>query len=89
MQPKLQVTIPRQEEEAEPFDPEEHRKAQFRSYYHRNREIILAKKTAQRESEKEAKLAAQPVKTPEELAAEEEARRERKRAYQREYQREW
>ena len=83
------ITIPRQRAEAELFDPEEHRKAQFRSYYHRNREKILAKKTAQRESEKEAKLVAQPVKTPKELAVAEEARRERKRAYQREYQREW
>jgi hypothetical protein len=75
--------------EAEPFDPEEHRKAQFRAYYYRNREKILAKKADEREAERAAKQAARPVKTPEELAAEEEARRERKRAYQREYQREW
>ena len=76
-------------EEAEPFDPTEHRKAQFRAYYYRNREKILAEKAEQRALEKAEKLAAQPVKTSEEIAAEEAARRERKKAYQREYQREW
>jgi hypothetical protein len=80
--------MPVQEEE-EPFDPEEHRKAQYRAYYYRNREKILADKAEKRADEKASKLAAQPVRTPEELAAEEEARKERKRAYQREYQREW
>jgi hypothetical protein len=73
----------------EPFDPDEHRKAQFRSYYYRHREEILAKKAAEREAERAAKLAAQPIKTPEELAAEEAARKERHREYQRHYQREW
>jgi hypothetical protein len=75
--------------EVEPFDPDEHRKAQFRSYYYRHREEILAKKAAEREAERAAKLAAQPVKTPEELATEEAARKERHREYQRNYQREW
>jgi hypothetical protein len=81
--------VPGQAAEAEPFDPAEHRKAQFRAYYHRNKEKILAEKAEKRAAEKAAQLAAQPIKTPEELAAEEEARRERKKAYQREYQREW
>ena len=75
--------------DSEPFDKDEHRKAQFRAYYYRNREKLLAGKSEQRKAEKAAKLAAQPVKTPEELASEEEARRERKRAYQRKYQKEW
>ena len=82
------VELPGQEE-SEPFDPDEHRKAQFRAYYYRNREKILADKAEQRAAEKAAKLAAVPAKTPEELAAEDEARRDKKRAYQREYQREW
>jgi glycyl-tRNA synthetase (class II) len=82
------IEIPGQEE-AEPFDPKEHRKALVRAYYLRNREKILADKAVKRSEEKAAKLAAQPIKTPEELAAEEEARKEHKRAYQREYQREW
>jgi len=82
-------SIPGQNEEAEPFDPAEHRKAQFRAYYYRNREKLLAEKSERRAAEKAAKLATQPLKTPEELAAEEEIRREKKRAYQREYQREW
>ena len=75
--------------EPEPFDPVEHRRAQWRAYYHRNKENILAEKAERRADEKAAKLAAQPAKTPEELAAEEEARKEKKKAYQREYQREW
>jgi hypothetical protein len=75
--------------EEEAFDPKEHRKAQFRAYYYRNREKILAEKAEQRATEKAARLAAEPVKSAEELAAEEEARKEKKRAYQREYQREW
>ena len=83
-------TVPGQEDAAaEPFDPAEHRKAQFRAYYYRNREKILADKAEQRAKEKLTRLAAEPVKTPEELAAEEETRREKHRAYQREYQREW
>jgi len=82
-------SVPGMDEEQEPFDPAEHRKAQFRAYYHRNKEKILAEKAERRAEEKAAKLAAQPTKTPEELAAEDEARKERKRAYQREYQREW
>ena len=82
-------SVPGANEEAEPFDPAEHRKAQFRAYYHRNKEKILAEKAERRAEEKAAKLVAQPTRTPEELAAEEEARKERKRAYQREYQREW
>ena len=75
--------------EPAPFDPKEHRKAQFRAYYHRNKEKILSEKMKKRNAEKAAKLAAQPVKTPEELVIEENARKERKKAYQREYQREW
>ena len=82
-------SVPGADEDTEPFDPAEHRKAQFRAYYHRNKEKILAEKAERRAEEKAAKLAAQPAKTPEELATEEEARKERKRAYQREYQREW
>ena len=82
-------SVPGQDAEAEPFDPAEHRKAQFRAYYHRNKDKILAEKSEKRAAEKTAKLAALPTKTPEELAAEEEARKEKKRAYQREYQREW
>jgi hypothetical protein len=73
----------------EPFDPTEHRKAQFRAYYHRNKEKILAEKAEKRAEEKAAKLAAMPTKTPEEIAAEHEARKERHRTYQREYQKEW
>jgi hypothetical protein len=83
---KIELPI---QDEAEPFDPDEHSKAQFRSYYYRNREKILAEKAEQRAAEKAARLAAMPTKTSEEIAAEEEARREKKRAYQREYQREW
>lgn len=71
--------------ESEPFDPAEHRKAQFRAYYHRNKEKILAGKAEKRA----AKLAAEPVKTTDEIAAEQEVRKERHRAYQREYQKEW
>ena len=82
-------SVPGLETHEEAIDPAEHRKAQFRAYYYRNREKILAEKAEKRETEKAAKLAAQPEKTPEELAAEEEASKERKRAYQREYQREW
>ncbi|MCL1883475.1 MAG: recombinase family protein [Defluviitaleaceae bacterium] len=80
---------PGSEEEQEPFDPDEHRKAQFRAYYHRNKEKILAEKAEKRAAEKAAKLAELPTKTPEELAVEEAERKERKRTYQREYQREW
>ena len=83
------IVIPSQEVEAEPFDPDEHRKAIGRAHYHRNREKILAKLAERRAVAKSAKLAAEPVKTAEEIAAEEEARKERYRAYQREYQREW
>ena len=82
-------SMPGQDMEQEPFDPAEHRKAQFRAYYYRNKEKILAEKAKQRAEEKAAKLAALSTKSPEELVAEEEARKERKRAYQREYQREW
>ena len=82
------IAIPMQED-AEPFDPEEHRKAIQRSHYYRNRDKILAKKAEERAAAKAAKLAALPVKSPEEIAAEDEARKERKRAYQRNYQREW
>ena len=82
-------SVPGQDAEAEPFDPAEHRKAQFRAYYHRNKEKILAEKAERRAEEKAAKLAALPTKTPAELAAEEAESKERKRAYQREYQREW
>jgi DNA invertase Pin-like site-specific DNA recombinase len=84
------ISIPGHDDiEAEPFDPAEHRKAQFRAYYYRHREKILAEKAERRAEEKAAKQAAEPAKSPEELAAEEEARKEKKRAYQREYQREW
>jgi len=86
---KIAIPMPEGAEEAEPFDADEHRKAQFRSYYYRNLDKILAQKAEQRAAEKAAKQAEMPVKTLEELAAEEEARKERKRAYQREYQRDW
>jgi hypothetical protein len=86
---KFEVPGQEQDAETEPFDPAEHRRAQWRARYHKNREAILAKKAEDREREKAAKLAAEPQKSPAELAAEEDARRERKRAYQREYQREW
>jgi hypothetical protein len=82
------IELPGQEVK-EPFDPEEHRKAQWRAHYYRHREKILADKAEERAADKAAKLAAAPTQTPEEIAAEEEAKRERKRAYQREYQREW
>jgi len=82
-------SLPGSDVEAEPFDPAEHRKAQFRAYYYRNKEKILAEKSEKRAEEKAAKLAAQPTKTAEEIAAEEAERRKRKKAYQREYQREW
>jgi DNA invertase Pin-like site-specific DNA recombinase len=82
-------SVPGEEVESEPFDPTEHRKAQFRAYYHRNKEKILAEKAERRAEEKAAKLAALPTKTPAELAAEGETRKEQKRAYQREYKREW
>jgi hypothetical protein len=75
--------------EEEPFDPIEHRRAQYRASYYKHRDEILAKKAAEREQAKAAKLAAAPIKTPEEIAAEEAARRERHREYQRNYQREW
>ncbi len=83
--------VPGQEDktEAEPFDPAEHRRAQWRAHYHKNREAILEKKAADREEKRAAKRAAQSVKTPEEIAAEEEARREKDRAYHRDYMREW
>ena len=80
---------PRPDTESEPFDPLEHRRAQFRAYYHRRREKILAAIAEKRAAMKAEKLTAQPVKTQEEIAAEEEAKREKKRAYQRDYQREW
>jgi len=82
-------TLPGQDDEAETFDPAEHRRVQYRSYYHRNREKILAAKAERRAVEKSETYATQQLKTPEELAAEEETKRERTRAYQREYQREW
>jgi DNA invertase Pin-like site-specific DNA recombinase len=86
---KFEVPGQAEDTEAGPFDPVEHRRAQWRARYHKNREAILAKKAEDREREKAAKLAAEPQKSPAELAAEEDARRARKRAYQREYQREW
>jgi DNA invertase Pin-like site-specific DNA recombinase len=75
--------------EEEPFNPAEHRRAQYRASYYKRRDEILAKKATERERAKAEKLAATPIKTPEELAAEETARKERKREYQRNYQREW
>jgi hypothetical protein len=75
--------------EEEPFDPVEHRRAQYRASYYKHRDEILAKKAAEREQENAAKLAATPVKTPEEIAAEEAARKERRREYHRNYQRDW
>jgi hypothetical protein len=75
--------------EEEPFDPVEHRRAQYRASYYKHRDEILAKKAAEREQAKTEKLAAAPIKTPEELAAEEAERKERNREYQRNYQREW
>lgn len=45
--------VPDSEIEAEePFDPAEHRKAQFRNYYYRHRNEILAKKKEQRDEQK-------------------------------------
>ena len=84
------VALPGQDQDAdrEPFDPVEHRRAQFRAYYHRNREKILADKAERAKALYYDEVAMQSIKTPEELAAEEEVRREKKRAYQREYQRE-
>jgi hypothetical protein len=75
--------------EEEPFDPIEHRKEQFRNYYYRHRDEILAKKATEREQKKSERIANTPVKTPEEIAAEVAARREHKREYQRKYQRAW
>ncbi len=75
--------------EEEPFDPVEHRRKIQRNSYYRRRDVILAKKAAERELEKAERIANTPVKTPEELAAEEAARKERHREYQRNYQREW
>ena len=84
------ISIPgHDDEEAEPFDPVEHKRAKWRAYYYKYREETLAKLADKRAAEKAEKLAAQPVKTPEEIAAEENARKERYRAYQREYQKEW
>jgi DNA invertase Pin-like site-specific DNA recombinase len=77
------------QDEKEPFDPAEHRRAQYRAYYHRNKERLLAEKSEKRAKEKAEKLAAQPVKTPEQLALEAEAKKEKYKAYQREYQKEW
>jgi sRNA-binding protein len=55
----------------EPFDPAEHRRAQYRASYYKHRDEILAKKAAEREQTKAAKLTAAPIKTPVEIAAEE------------------
>jgi hypothetical protein len=42
---KLDIDLPRQEEtEAEPFDPVEHKRAQWRKYYYKKRERMLAEK---------------------------------------------
>jgi hypothetical protein len=82
--------MPGQEEtEPEAFDPAEQKRAKWRSYYHRNREAILAAKAEQTATKRAEKLASMPMKTSEEIEAEAEARKERYRAYQREYQREW
>jgi len=86
---QLNVPLDGEPIEEEPFDPVEHRRAQYRASYYKHRDEILAKKAEERAQEKAAKLAAAPVKTPEELAAEEAARREHHREYQRNYQREW
>jgi hypothetical protein len=77
------------ETELEPFDPVEQKRAKWRSYYHKNREAILASQAKQAATKKAEKLASMPVKTPEEIKAEMEARKEKHRAYHREYQREW
>jgi hypothetical protein len=84
------INVPGQEEtEPEVFDPVEQKRAKWRSYYHRNREAILAAKAEQAATKRAEKLASMPMKTSEEIEAEAEARKERYRAYQREYQREW
>ena len=83
-----QFVMPNQPE-PEPFDLVEHRREQWRGYYHRNKEKALAKQAERRAKKKAEKLATQPSKTPEELVLEEQARKEKKKAYQREYQREW
>jgi hypothetical protein len=85
-----QFKVPGYEEpEPEPFDPLEHQRAIWRSYYHRHKEEIKADKAKRAEEKKKAKLAAMPVKTPEEIEAEAMVRQERHRAYHRKYQREW
>lgn len=86
---QFNVPIDGEPAEEEPFDPAEHRKGQFRAYYHRHRDEILAKKAEQRERAKAKRMANTPTKTPEQLAAEEAERKERHREYQRNYQREW
>ncbi len=86
---RFNAPIEEEPTEEEPFDPIARRKAQFRDYYYRHRNEILAKKAEQRKIEKAERIANTAIKTPEEIAAEEDARRERKREYQRNYQREW
>jgi hypothetical protein len=86
---QFNVPIDGEPAEEEPFDPAEHRRAQYRASYYKHREEILAKKAAERDRAKAEKSAATPAKTPEEIAAAETARRERHREYQRNYQREW
>ena len=81
--------VPGDEWEPEPFDPVEHQRAQWRGYYYRHREAILADKAAKAEEKRAAKLAAAPVPTLEEIEAEKQAKIEKHKAYQRDYQREW
>jgi hypothetical protein len=79
----------REETEPEPFDPVEHRREIWRSYYHSHKEELLANQAKRKEEKKQAKLKAMPVKTPEEIKAETEAKRQKNLKYHREYQREW
>jgi hypothetical protein len=76
-------------EEQEPFNPLEHRRAQWRAHYHRNRDKILEDKRKQTEERRVTKLAANASRSPAEIEDEIRAKHEKKRAYQREYQREW
>jgi hypothetical protein len=82
--------VPGQEKaEPEPFDPEEHQRARWRKYYHKNRDRILAEKRKLTEERRAAKLAEKMSRNPVEIEAEAEAKRQRQLEYHREYQREW
>jgi len=85
-----QFEVPGQEkEEAKPYNRKEHLRAQWRAYYHKHRERILAEKKKITDERRAAKLLAKESISPAEIKAEEQAKLEKKRAYQRDYQREW